>query len=162
MKTEFLLNENRILLLLLFYSLLLLGCQPTRGNDTIDIQAENGNSEFFSGEKPETSFENQPVVQPTNPDVSSCPGAPPQRVKVGDRAVVSTQKDNLIIRESGFKSSMEITRIPPGTYFNIIGGPQCDEANNWSYWKIRTDGGVVGWVAEGGDNVDYYFFSPSE
>lgn len=111
-----------------------------------------------------------PIIQESSPTVnfafdppptdkpSSCPGAPVQQVKVNKRAYVCTKKDRLIVREGPGKQNSEITRIEPGTYFKIIDGPSC--ANNWSWWYIKTDSGIKGWVAEGGDDIDSYFICP--
>lgn len=99
------------------------------------------------------------VFDPTPTDEpSSCPGAPTQRVDVGKRGYVCTKNDRLIVRDGPGKQNSEITRIEPGTYFRIIEGPVC--ANNWSWWSIKTDAGIKGWVAEGGDNIDPYFICP--
>ncbi|KXK15503.1 MAG: SH3 type 3 domain-containing protein [Chloroflexi bacterium OLB14] len=107
---------------------------------------------------------NTPSVLKTTPSntplplITSCSGAPPQRVEVGRRGFVCTQYDRLIVRTGPYASDTEITRIEPNTYFRVIDGPVC--ANNWSWWEIRTDDGVRGWVSEGGDNVDKYFICP--
>jgi hypothetical protein len=98
-----------------------------------------------------------PSLTPS-PTVSSCPGAPPQRVSVGRRAWVCTKRDRLIVRSQPNRNGSEITRIEPGTYFRILNGPAC--ANNWSWWEIKTDTGIKGWVAEGGDDIDPYFICP--
>lgn len=92
-------------------------------------------------------------------DSSSCPGAPPQRVEVGMQAYVCTQSDRVRVREDAGVSGSEITRLEPGTSFTIVKGPKCSD--NWSWWRIRTGNGVVGWVAEGGDDIDSYFICPS-
>jgi hypothetical protein len=31
---------------------------------------------------------------------------------------------------------------------------------NWFWWKVELDPGLVGWVAEGGDNIDPYYICP--
>ncbi len=103
------------------------------------------------------SQQSQPV-EPVVSSSSSCPGAPTQRVVVGDKAYVCTQRDRLIVRKGPGKSEPEITRIVTGTNFVIVKGPIC--ADSWSWWRIRTNDGVVGWVSEGGDSTDTYFFCP--
>lgn len=100
-----------------------------------------------------------PTRTPTQQSpITSCPGAPAQRVHVGDRVRVCTQYDRLRVREQPRLSSREITRLEPGTHGDIIDGPSC--ANSYSWWKIRADSGTVGWVSEGGDDVDPYFICP--
>jgi hypothetical protein len=89
---------------------------------------------------------------------SSCPGAPPQRIVVGERASVCTKSDRVRVRESPGVFGEELTRLEPGTTFRVVKGPRC--ADNWSWWRIRTSDGIVGWVAEGGDEKDPYFICP--
>jgi hypothetical protein len=98
-----------------------------------------------------------PLATPT-PGLA-CPGAPPQRMTVDERGYVCTRSDRIIVRDGPGRGSNEVTRLSPGTLFRVTGGPSC--ANNWSWWKIRTDDGVIGWVAEGGDQVDPYFICPA-
>ncbi len=96
---------------------------------------------------------------PTSGSPSDCPGAPPQRVRVGDRARVCTAYEQLIVRAQPGRGNPELTRLKPGTYVTIVDGPVC--ANVWSWWKVRTGSGIVGWVAEGGDEIDPYFICPA-
>ncbi len=98
-----------------------------------------------------------PADNPSSP-ITSCPGAPKQRVQVGEKAHVCTRNDRLIVRAKPNLGSSEIIRIYPGTVMTIVKGPVCE--NNWSWWRIRTDDGVAGWVSEGGDSVDPYFICP--
>lgn len=90
--------------------------------------------------------------------VVSCPGAPPQQLDISQRGYVCTKSDSVIVRESPNRSSGSVTHISPGTEFSIIDGPKC--ANDWSWWKIQTDDGITGWMAEGGDQIDPYFICP--
>jgi len=89
-----------------------------------------------------------------------CPGAPPQQISIGGRAWVCTAYDRLVVHSAPRRSSSEVTRLEPSTYVTVVGGPTCTDG--WSWWEIRTDSGSVGWVAEGGDNVDQYFICPAE
>lgn len=100
------------------------------------------------------------VPTPTPRPPSTCPGAPPQRVQIGDRAWVCTAHDKLIVRQQPGLVSSEIARLEPGAYVTIIAGPEC--ADSWSWWRVRTATGVSGWIAEGGDEVDPYFLCPLE
>lgn len=99
-----------------------------------------------------------PTDTPTPTRLASCPGAPPQQVQVGARAEVCTAYDRLTVRAQPQRSSAEVTRLEPGAQVTVVDGPVC--ADNWSWWKVRTDLGAVGWVAEGGDEVDPYFICP--
>jgi serine/threonine protein kinase len=101
---------------------------------------------------------NTPI--PTRSSPSSCPGAPPQRVQVGERARVCTAYEQLILRAQPRRSSSELDRLEPGKYVTIIDGPICADVYSW--WKVRTDSGTVGWVAEGGDEIDPYFLCPAK
>jgi hypothetical protein len=86
---------------------------------------------------------------------SSCPGAPPQRVAIGDHARVTfTNGTALNVRQNPGGTIVAI--FPEGTEFDVIGGPQCQ--SNFSWWRIQgqLEGTTfVGWVAEG-DFDDYY------
>lgn len=93
------------------------------------------------------------------PGQSSCPGAPPQRLVVGNRAIVCPSVTSVKVRSTPGLAGSRITSLPSNTEFDVIGGPVC-AGNNWSWWEVRTDSGQVGWMAEGGDEVDPYFLCP--
>jgi len=96
---------------------------------------------------------------PTSEGPSSCPYAPRQRVQVADRARVCTGHERLDLHAQPQQHSSEITSLESGTLFTVIDGPVC--ANGWSWWKIHTDSGTVGWVAEGGNDIGPYSICPS-
>ena len=110
-----------------------------------------------------------PVPTRTPTTASSCPGAAPQRLSVGDWAWVCTQSDRLIVRTSPEPGDNEMFRIYPGTEVEIIGGPRCSDHSSW--WLVRVSGGTQvfrgklvyleqessGWVREGSDNKDPYY-----
>ena len=89
----------------------------------------------------------------------SCPGAPPQRLVVGGRGRVCTRTDSVRLRLEAGRDSAIVASLPPGTEFTVTGGPQC-AGSNWSWWQIRTEDGLTGWIAEGGDATDRYFLCP--
>lgn len=90
----------------------------------------------------------------------ACSGAPLQQVEVGGRAYVCTKTDNLRLRnKAGLYFSDIVAKIETGTHLKIIDGPECN--NGFYWWKVETETGIVGWVAEGGDNVDPYFICPA-
>jgi hypothetical protein len=101
-------------------------------------------------------------LSPTPPTfvLSGCPDAPPQRVRVGDKALVCTKSASLALREQPKRDSSEIGRLDPGTPLEVVGGPSCSDG--WSWWHVQTDSGAIGWVAEGGDDTDPYFICPLE
>lgn len=88
----------------------------------------------------------------------SCPGAPKQRLKVDEMAYVCTAKDSVKLRKGPGKSFSIIKSLVPGAEVMVTDGPKC--ADNWSWWKVRTESGYTGWMTEGGDNVDPYFLCP--
>jgi len=106
------------------------------------------------------SSSSNPASTNTKPSSSpdSCPGAPKQRLKVGDNAYVCTKVDTVALREGPSKNYTIIKRLVPGADLKIIGGPTC--ANNWSFWQVRTESGYTGWMSEGGDSKDKYFLCP--
>jgi hypothetical protein len=90
---------------------------------------------------------------------NSCPGAPPQRMVVGERGYVCTALDNVKVRDVPSRSGNEIIRIAPGTKFDVKKGPSCSD--DWSWWYVETDEGIEGWISEGGDEIDPYFICPA-
>ena len=104
-----------------------------------------------------------PVAPPTQPlsggsGSSSCPGAPPQRLTVGELAYVCTISDPVRLRNGPGKNYNPITSLDKGTDIYVVDGPIC--ADNWTWWQVETESGDFGWMAEGGDNVDPYFICP--
>jgi hypothetical protein len=114
-----------------------------------------------------------PTKKPTQtPTASSCAGAKPQRVKVGDKAKVCTRSDRLILRSDPSSSGREIFRMYTGTKLKIIGGPRC--GTNFTWWEVRVENNSLislndenfysneeeGWVREGSDSVDPYYICP--
>jgi hypothetical protein len=59
--------------------------------------------------------------------------------------VINTGSQNLNIRSSPW--GRIIGKLPPGSIVTVIAGPE--RANAYTWWRIRTRGGVTGWVAEG-------------
>ncbi len=103
----------------------------------------------------------QPPAEDNNTGQSSCPGAPAQRLIVGNRAKVCPSVTSVKVRSTPGMSGSRLTSLPSNTEFDVIGGPVC-AGNNWSWWQVRTDSGQVGWMAEGGDEADPYFLCPIE
>lgn len=106
-----------------------------------------------------STLEQTETKEPANASASnSCPGAPKQRLQVGGNAYVCTAVDSVALREGPGKSYSIMKRLVPGADLKVIDGPSC--ANNWSFWKVETDSGYVGWMSEGGDSKDTYFLCP--
>ena len=88
----------------------------------------------------------------------ACPGAPEQRLDIGDMAYVCTSTDSVKLREGPGKEYPVIKSLIPGADLEITGGPKCN--NDWSWWQVKTESGYTGWMSEGGDNVDKYYLCP--
>jgi serine/threonine protein kinase len=83
---------------------------------------------------------------------------PPQQFHVGERVRVCTAYDRLAVRTRPRLGSSELTLLEPGTSLTVVDGPAY--ADGWPWWRVWTSDGIVGWVAEGGDEVDPYFICP--
>ncbi len=100
------------------------------------------------------------VKQSTSPQpVSSCPGAPPQRMLLNQPGSVCTRSETVRLRDAPARSANTIMFLPTGTRFTVVAGPTC--ADQWSWWQIQTDNGYSGWISEGGDAADPYFICPA-
>lgn len=99
-----------------------------------------------------------PVPPTPSPSGSSCPGASPQRLEVGSNAYVCTISDPVRLREGPGKQYNSIASLEKGSQLYVVDGPRC--ADNWSWWQVETESGNIGWMAEGGDNIDPYFLCP--
>jgi hypothetical protein len=95
--------------------------------------------------------------------ISSCPGAPPQRLKVDFFGEICTKKNPVKLRLQPKQTGLALTGLEPGTSFQVIGGPVCADRTSWwqvSWWtNSRTQ---TGWVPEGGDQTDPYYLCPGE
>lgn len=83
---------------------------------------------------------------------STCAGAPPSRVRVGDTLQVITTPDPLRVRSTPLTGEI-INNVNAGFTAPIVGGPNC--AGNYAWWQIELQDGRTGWVAEG-DQTEYY------
>lgn len=122
--------------------------------------AEGGSEEegYYLCPKDEEWEQLLKTVTPIPP--STCPGSPPQRLHVGGSAMVCPFVDSVKVRDNPGMSGNRITSLRAGTRFEVIGGPEC-AGNNWSWWKVRLNDGTVGWMAEGGDQIDQYYLCPT-
>lgn len=89
---------------------------------------------------------------------NSCFGAPIQQVEVGGKAYVCTKTDSVRLRDGAGLGYDILTKIKTGTHLKVLDGAKC--SNSFSWWKVETETGIVGWVAEGGDETDPYFICP--
>lgn len=69
------------------------------------------------------------------------------RLSKGNRARVAfTDGTDMRIRAKPGVTQNVLYKVPEGTQFSVLEGPQCIDDIGW--WKILTDDGLVGWVAE--------------
>jgi SH3 domain-containing protein len=119
-----------------------------------DIPVYDKDSPLMSINHPYDWFELVgPAAKPST--LSSCPGAPQQRMTINQRGYVCTQSDSVRLRQGPSRSAEVLIELPTGSQFTVTGGPSC--ADNWSWWQLQTDDGNTGWMAEGGDEDDPYF-----
>ena len=65
---------------------------------------------------------------------------------VGSKAkVVGTGGSGLNVRSAAGTGQARIKTLPDGTLVEVIGGPT--EADGFTWWQIRDEAGVTGWVA---------------
>ena len=88
------------------------------------------------------------------PPVQGCPGAPPQRLTVGQGARVTFTNGQALNLRNQPEGSL-LAQIPEGTEVTVVSGPQC--LGNYTWWQINVVSGaaVSGWAAEG-DAGSYY------
>ena len=85
----------------------------------------------------------------------------PARFGIGDRSRVNfTTGTPLRLREAPSFNAIEITQMPEGTEFMVIGGPACvnTATDYYRFWQIELDDSTVGWAAEAG--MSDYFMEP--
>lgn len=88
--------------------------------------------------------------------VSYC-GDLKSRLSIGNSGRVAfTDGSDMRIRQSAGLQGEIIHKVPEGTAFTVIDGPQCFDNIIW--WKARTPDGVEGWMAEFADDV--YLLEP--
>jgi len=84
----------------------------------------------------------------------ACPDTYQSRLHVGDRAYISYYPPLANrVRAKPNKNGHIIGHIQPGEEMDVIGGPEC--ANQWVWWKVHDDTGLIGWTSEG-DNEGYW------
>ncbi len=88
------------------------------------------------------------------------PECPESRLHVGDQTQViySSLLCSHLRSEPNTESGKIIDCLEPGVSMTIIGGPQCREGRVW--WKVETENGNVGWMAEG-DGIETWLAPPS-
>lgn len=85
----------------------------------------------------------------------------PERFGVGDRARVNFSDGMpLRLRDAPDLAAAQVTQMPEGTAFEVIGGPACVNTgdDHYRFWQIALDDGTTGWAAEA--NMSDYFIEP--
>lgn len=90
---------------------------------------------------------------PTVVTVVNCPGFLPSRLVVGQKGRVTPGDPNRL-RETPAGTKI-VGQIPGGEIFDVLEGPVCASGKAW--WRVRWSG-IVGWTAEGENNV--YWLEP--
>jgi formylglycine-generating enzyme required for sulfatase activity len=97
----------------------------------------------------------------TNFEQAICPGALPQRLKLGEQAYVCAPEG---VVPSGYEfyggPEFEHETIPYGTELWVSSGPFCI-GDGKSWFSVGTTNRWIGFVPEGGDEEGEYFLCPS-
>jgi Tol biopolymer transport system component len=107
-----------------------------------------------------------PLNSPSSPPTSSgvgagnaiasiCQNSPLSRLSVGMTAQVTPGNPNHV---RDVPAGNVLFVIPGGQNFRIIGGPRCDQANQFTWWQVEYNG-QQGWTPEGQGNI--YWLQPS-
>lgn len=90
------------------------------------------------------------TMTPTLVPIVNCNPNMPSRLRPGDRAEVDDEGDtaSLRLRDGvGTSGTNVLGAFPPGSTFDVLGGPQCDDESN-AWYNIRLDDGTEGWFIE--------------
>ena len=138
----------------------------TKTIDSIDYlfapEAEMNVDRSTSTSRPKNKIPSLTMTQATKIKTitpTTCPGAPRQRLEVGEDAVICTRSDNVFLRTGAGKRFSIIRAVSTGTVLKVTGGPRCSD--NWSFWAVELPDGTSGWMSEGGDEIDPYFLCPN-
>jgi len=98
-----------------------------------------------------------------DPDGVNCGAAPVSMVSLGTFAAVSESAGaDLVLREE--PSGRIIDFLNFGSLMTVIDGPRCGTNQRlFKWWKVATEDGLIGWVAEGDStqNPARYFLRPA-
>ena len=95
-------------------------------------------------------------IRQTSIQVPDCGKLPP-RLSLGNQARVAfTDGADMRIRVKPGLDQAILEKVPEGTRFSVLDGPSC--VNEITWWKVHTNNGFEGWVAEFDDDV--YLLEP--
>jgi serine/threonine-protein kinase len=119
-----------------------------------------------------------PSITPSQA-ITSCPGAPPQHVKINDwvRVCTDVTGENLNVRRNPGENFKIYLKVRTNEHLQVVNGPSC--ADDASWWKVRIPVGTfvqnpdntnqrystmeyTGWVREGEYNDPDLYFICSE
>jgi uncharacterized protein YgiM (DUF1202 family) len=94
-----------------------------------------------------------PVMVLQQPRDPLCPDTPLSRLILYERGqVTQTNEESLNLRAGPGTSFRILRRLPPGSVFFVIGGPEC--GSNYTWFRVQFEA-LEGWLAEGDFN-EYY------
>lgn len=94
-------------------------------------------------------FVNQVVAQ-----ADDCGNGLPQQLTIGSVGwVIPEPPEAVNVRDA--PGGNKVAQIQPTEQFTVLEGPECNQTYSW--WKIESETGVLGWIAEG---TDHYFVEP--
>lgn len=86
---------------------------------------------------------------------AQCPQAPAPQLAVGSKAIrVGTIKS--VLRNAVGLTARDLGRVKVGEKVHVLDGPLCVDEFNW--YKLETEDGRVGWVAEGHYRAKRYWY----
>ena len=87
----------------------------------------------------------------------TCTISLPSRLSIEKKARVAyTDGSEMRIRAKPGLEQDILDTVPEGTEFAIVGSSRC--ADNITWWPVRTDDGILGWMPEGQNGV--YLLEP--
>ncbi len=88
-------------------------------------------------------------IEPFDTGPVQCPGAPAPRLTPGGKGRVTLYPavPSRVRAEPNTGAQIQ-TQLQPGTTFDVLSGPVCDEATKIRWWQIGASN-TTGWIAEG-------------
>lgn len=90
------------------------------------------------------------TLTPTLVPIINCNPSMPSRLRPGDRGRIDEEGDtsDLRMRDAvGTTGTNVVGSFSPGTEFDVISGPECDEQSR-AWYNVRLDDGTEGWFIE--------------
>jgi hypothetical protein len=144
-----------------FFTMRLIGWKQYQTDSTGQLMIQTPNQGYFYYADGEISglVRNSEMGSPTLGSdilVSNCGGLPSRLSAEAGARVTFTDGSDMRIREKPGFSENILTTVPEGTAIVILNSRKCVEGSTW--WKILTDEGLEGWMAE--DQNGVYLLEP--